>query len=73
LAAKGSLYVTRPTLFSYTSTEADLQANAADVVNMVASGKVKIPVNQSYTLAEVAKAHEDLASRKTTGTTVLLP
>ncbi len=73
LAAKGSLYVTRPTLFSYTSTEAELQANAADVVSMVATGKVKIPVNQTYSLAEVAKAHEDLASRKTTGTTVLLP
>lgn len=73
LASKGSLYVTRPTLMTYTSTEAELQANAADVVAMVSSGKVKIPVNQTYALRDVRQAHEDLASRKTTGTTVLLP
>lgn len=73
LASKGSLYVTRPTLMSYTATEPELQANAADVVAMVSSGKVKVPVNQTYPLRQVREAHADLASRKTTGTTVLLP
>ena len=73
LAAKGSLYVTRPTLFSYTSTDEDFRATAQDLVDIVASGKVKVPVNQRYALADAAKAHEDLQARKTTGTTVLLP
>ena len=73
LSAKGSLYVTRPTLNTYTSTDADLQETAQDLVSVVASGKVKIPVNQRYALADVVQAHRDLESRKTTGTTVLLP
>ncbi len=73
LSTKGSLYVTRPTLFSYTSTDKDFAATARDVVNIVKSGKVKIPVNQSYKLSEAAQAHRDLQDRKTTGTTVLLP
>jgi NADPH2:quinone reductase len=73
LASKGSLYVTRPTLMTYTASEAELQANAADLVAMVSSGKVKVPVNQTYPLRDVRQAHADLASRKTTGTTVLLP
>jgi NADPH2:quinone reductase len=73
LSAKGSLYVTRPTLMSYTSTDADLQETAADLIDMVASGRVKIPVNQRYALSDAVQAHRDLESRKTTGTTVLLP
>ncbi len=73
LAAKGSLYVTRPTLFNYTASDADFKATAADLVDMVKSGKVKIPVNQRYALKDAAQAHADLESRKTTGTTVLLP
>ena len=73
LAARGSLYVTRPTLMSYTSSDEDLKETADDLVNMVAAGKVKIPVNQHYALADAVKAHQDLESRKTTGTTVLLP
>jgi NADPH2:quinone reductase len=73
LAAKGSLYVTRPTLMSYTASEEDLKETADDLVAMVKSGKVKIPVNQRYALADAVKAHEDLESRKTTGTTVLIP
>ncbi len=73
LSTKGSLYVTRPTLFSYTSTDKDFAATARDVVNIVKSGKVKIPVNQSYKLSEAAQAHRDLQDRKTAGTTVLLP
>lgn len=73
LSARGSLYVTRPTLFHYTSTDDDFKETAGDLVEMVKSGKVKIPVNQRYPLADVVKAHEDLESRRTTGTTVLLP
>jgi NADPH2:quinone reductase len=73
LAAKGSLYVTRPTLFSYTSTDADFRETAEDLVEIVKSGKVSIPINQRYALADAADAHRDLAARKTTGTTVLLP
>jgi NADPH:quinone reductase len=73
LAAKGSLYVTRPTLFSYTATDADFNETAQDLVDIIASGKVKIEVNQRYKLEDVAQAHRDLEARKTTGTTVLLP
>ena len=73
LAARGSLYVTRPTLMSYTATAADLKETAADLVEMVKSGKVTIPINQRYALADVVKAHEDLEARRTTGTTVLIP
>ncbi len=73
LSARGSLYVTRPTLNTYTATDEDLRETAEDLVSVVASGKVKIPVNQRYGLAEAVTAHRDLESRKTTGTTVLLP
>lgn len=73
LSARGSLYVTRPTLMSYTATDAELKETAGDVIEMVKSGKVTIPVNQRYALADVVKAHEDIESRRTTGTTVLLP
>jgi NADPH:quinone reductase len=65
--------VTRPTLMTYTASDADLRETAGDLVEMVKSGKVKIPVNQRYALADVVQAHRDLESRKTTGTTVLLP
>jgi NADPH:quinone reductase len=73
LAAKGSLYLTRPTLFSYTATNEDFRHTAQDLVDIVASGKVKVPVNQHYALANAAQAHRDLEARKTTGTTVLVP
>lgn len=73
LSAKGSLYVTRPTLNTYTASDADLKETADDLVAMVASGKVKIPVNQRYALADVVQAHLDLEGRKTTGSTVLIP
>ncbi|MCB1377882.1 MAG: quinone oxidoreductase [Alphaproteobacteria bacterium] len=73
LSAKGSLYVTRPTLGSYTATDDDLRATAEDLIDMVVSGRVSIPVNQRYPLAEAVKAHEDLEARRTTGTTVLIP
>jgi len=73
LGAKGSLYVTRPTLFTHISTRERTQAMADDLFAMVTSGKVKMRVDQRYPLADVAQAHRDLEARKTTGSTVLLP
>lgn len=73
LAPKGSLYVTRPTLFTYTASREDLVATADDLFGVVGSGAVKISVNQTYPLSEAAQAHSDLEARKTTGSTVLLP
>ncbi|HKY94471.1 MAG TPA: quinone oxidoreductase [Kiloniellales bacterium] len=73
LAAKGSLYVQRPTLMSYTRTPEMLQANARELFDVVGSGAVKIRVEQSYALKDAAQAHRDLEGRKTTGQTVLLP
>ena len=73
LASRGSLFITRPTLFSYAAKRADLEAMAADLFEMVASGKVKIDINQRYPLAEAARAHEELEARKTTGSSILLP
>jgi NADPH2:quinone reductase len=73
LAAKGSLFLTRPTLATYTATRADLVKAAAELFAVVKSGKVKITVNQTYPLRDAAQAHQDLESRKTTGQTVLLP
>ncbi|MCU0886516.1 MAG: quinone oxidoreductase [Rubritepida sp.] len=73
LAAKGSLYLTRPTLASYTTKREDLLAVAKDLFDVVASGAVKIQVNQRYALKDAAQAHRDLEARKTTGSTVLIP
>jgi NADPH2:quinone reductase len=73
LAAKGSLYVTRATLFTHTSTQAGLQAMASDLFDAVTSGKVKIRIDQRYPLADVAEAHRRLEARETTGCSVLLP
>ena len=73
LSAKGSLYITRPTLGTHVATEAELQANAKDLFEIVGSGKVKIEVKQRYPLGDVVQAHRDLASRKTTGSTILIP
>lgn len=70
LSQKGSLYVTRPTLFNYVSTRDALEANAHDLFDVVSSGTVKIEVNQTYPLANAAQAHTDLEARKTTGSTV---
>ncbi|MEQ1882175.1 MAG: quinone oxidoreductase, partial [Burkholderiales bacterium] len=67
LAGKGSLYVTRPTLMTYTALREDLEAGAKELFDVVKSGKVKIEINQTYKLAEAAQAHRDLESRKTTG------
>ncbi len=73
LAAKGSLFLTRPTLMTYTAQRADLLSSAAELFQVVSSGAVKIEVHQTYPLAEAAQAHRDLEARKTTGSTVLLP
>lgn len=73
LAAKGSLYVTRPTLYSYILTDKDFQQTARDVVRMVSRGKIKIRINQRYALGDAAKAHQDLQARRTMGASVLLP
>ncbi|HEX7641717.1 MAG TPA: quinone oxidoreductase [Burkholderiaceae bacterium] len=73
LASRGSLFITRPTLFSYASSRMELDAMAADLFSVVESGKVKIAVNQRYALKDVAQAHRDLEARKTTGSTILLP
>ncbi|PKO93281.1 MAG: quinone oxidoreductase [Betaproteobacteria bacterium HGW-Betaproteobacteria-10] len=73
LSQKGSLFITRPTLMSYTAKRADLEVLGADLFEMVSSGKVRIEINQTYPLAEAAQAHRDLEARKTTGSTILLP
>ena len=73
LAAKGSLFLTRPSLMTYTAKREDLLAHAADLFAVVQSGAVKIAVNQSYPLAEAARAHRDLEARKTTAATILVP
>ena len=73
LAAKGSLFLTRPTLFNYTATPDDLAAAARDLFAVVKKKVVKISINQTYPLREAAQAHRDLEARKTTGSTILLP
>ena len=72
-ALKGSLYVTRPTLMAHTARRSNLDEMSADLIRMVSSGKVKIPIDQRYPLAEAAQAHRDLEARRTTGSTVLVP
>ena len=71
LAAKGSLFLTRPTLASYISTPDDLDATATELFSVVKSGAVRIAVNQTFPLEKAAQAHRDLEARKTTGSTIL--
>ena len=73
LAKRGSLFITRPTLFSYVAKREDLVAMADELFEMVSSGKLKIEVSQTYPLQEAAQAHIDLAARKTTGSIILVP
>ncbi len=73
LAQKGSLFLTRPTLFTYASTPEKLAAMSKDLMDAMASGAVKIAVNARYPLADAAQAHRDLEARKTTGASVLIP
>jgi len=73
LAAKGSLYVTRPTLMGYVAKRDELVAASKELFDLVLAGKVKIAPRQTYALKDAAQAHRDLEGRKTTGSTVLLP
>ena len=73
LAQKGSLFLTRPTLVTYTATREDLVKSARELFDVVKKKAVKVPINQTYPLREAAQAHRDLESRKTTGSTVLIP
>lgn len=73
IAAKGSLFVTRPSLFAYTSTRAELEACAGELIEVVRQGAVTIPVGARRALSDVAAAHEALEARLTTGATVLTP
>jgi NADPH:quinone reductase len=73
LGAKGSLFLTRPSLATYTAKRADLEATTAELFQVVLDGAVKIRVNQTFPLAEAAEAHRALEARRTTGSTVLLP
>ena len=73
LAAKGSLFLTRPTLATYIARREDLLAAAAELFDLVLSGVLKVEVRQTYPLHDVARAHSDLEARKTSGSTLLLP
>ncbi len=73
LAAAGSVYLTRPTLFDYVVTEAELDESAALVFGMVASGKIQIEIGQTFALTEARAAHEALESRATVGASLLIP
>ncbi|MCT7375411.1 quinone oxidoreductase family protein [Chelativorans salis] len=73
LAQKGSLFATRPTIFNYIAAKKDLEEAARDLFSVVGSGAVKVVINQRYPLSEVARAHQDLEGRRTTGTSVLIP
>ena len=71
LAQKGSLFLTRPTLFSYIEKRGELEQSATALFDMVRSGKVRIDIGQRFPLAEAAEAHRALEARETTGSTVL--
>ena len=73
LTQKGSLFITRPSLFSYTSNRKDLETTAQELFDIVRSRQVKIDIGQRYPLTEAAQAHRDMESRKTTGASILIP
>ena len=73
LANKGSLFLTRPTMVTYTATTEELEQSSRDVFARVQSGDVRIEINQRYPLADIQQAHRDLEGRMTTGSTVILP
>jgi len=73
LASKGSLFVTRPTLAHYTRTAQEMQDTADDLFAVIASGAIKIAINQRFALKDAAKAHDALTSKQTTGATILIP
>ncbi len=73
LTRRGSLFLTRPTLFHYTAKASDLARGARELFEVVGSGKVKVRIGQTYALADAASAHRDLEARRTTGSTLLIP
>jgi NADPH2:quinone reductase len=73
LANKGSLFITRPTMLTYTATTEDLRQSSQDLFARILGGEVRIEINQRYALADIQQAHKDLESRKTTGSTVIQP
>ncbi|CAN7707040.1 quinone oxidoreductase [Pseudoduganella sp. LjRoot289] len=73
LASRGSLYITRPTLMAHTAKRENLEAMAKSLFGVVSSGEVQVAVKQRYNLADVAQAHIDLESRKTSGSSILIP
>ena len=73
LSKRGSLFLTRPSLFAYIAARKDLESAARELFRVVASGKVKLRIGQRYALADAAQAHRDLEARRTTGSTVLVP
>jgi NADPH2:quinone reductase len=73
LSQKGSLYVTRPTLVHYTATKEELRTRSSALFQMIADGKLKLRIEHTYSLADAAKAHQDLEGRKTTGKLLLIP
>ncbi|WP_321841055.1 quinone oxidoreductase family protein [Paraburkholderia bannensis] len=72
-SSRGSLFFTRPTLFSYIAKRSDYEAMSAELFEVIASGKVKTSINQRYALQDVGQAHADLEARRTTGSTILIP
>lgn len=72
-ALRGSLYITRPSLMAHTGRRETLEQMSSSLFKMVKSGKIEIRIDQTYPLAEAARAHADLESRKTTGSTILIP
>jgi NADPH2:quinone reductase len=73
LARRGSLYITRPSLFDFIAERADLEAGSGELFALIASGALKLHIGQTYPLADVARAHRDLEARRTSGSTLLLP
>lgn len=73
LTRRGSLFLTRPTLFHYTAKRSDLERGARELFDVVGSGRVKVRVGREYPLAQAAEAHRDLEARRTTGSLVLVP
>lgn len=73
LASRGSLFITRPSLMTYTANRSDLEQMAAQLFSMIESGKIKVDIRQKYPLSAVAQAHRDLEARKTTGSSILIP
>jgi NADPH2:quinone reductase len=73
LSSRGSLFITRPSLMHYTAVRSDLDMMAAELFSMIERKKINVQINQRYALADVAKAHQDLERRKTTGSSILIP